>query len=226
MLNFGLELEYFIFKEGKLIPAHKVTRNHDGNPMIGEVRSIVSPFLVDCMFDIQKKIFKEKKALAEQFAKIVMIPEVQLTKDQLRDMRSSVDFNDRKQMRALKEMSVYGRDLSKILSRGHLKASLQVNISNNVEEEIITYKERKDASFNTCTIRTKVKEYRSTLFDYAAIIRYLDEYFKIAIKETKRTPGVFCIKSGEKGDRIEYRSLPNNIDLELLTDINFVKIIK
>lgn len=53
-------------------------------------------------------------------------------------------------------------------------------------------------------------------FDYVQIIRHLDKYFKEWIKSGRRKPGFYEVKSD---GRIEYRSLPNNIDLLELAEV-------
>ncbi|MBV5346764.1 hypothetical protein JZU46_00825 [bacterium] len=54
------------------------------------------------------------------------------------------------------------------------------------------------------------------LWDYADFIRYMDEAFEKEIAESKRRPGFYEIKSD---GRFEYRSLPNNIDLDKLMQV-------
>ena len=49
----------------------------------------------------------------------------------------------------------------------------------------------------------------------------LDEVYKEDISRTNRTKGIYAIKPGDFGDRIEYRSLPNNIKFS-----NIIKILK
>lgn len=51
----------------------------------------------------------------------------------------------------------------------------------------------------------------SCLFNFTSIIYKLDEAYKTEIAATKRTKGVYAIKTGDFGERIEYRSLPNTI---------------
>lgn len=71
-------------------------------------------------------------------------------------------------------------------------ASLQINVSNRYRAEFYDDKGvRKPAEFQ--------------MFDSARIVQALDETFAVDIKESKRQPGEYCIK----GDRLEYRSLPN-----------------
>lgn len=53
-------------------------------------------------------------------------------------------------------------------------------------------------------------------FDYVQIFKKLDKYYKNDIKAAKRNQGFYEIK--EDG-RIEYRSLPNSIDLDVLINV-------
>lgn len=54
------------------------------------------------------------------------------------------------------------------------------------------------------------------IWDYADFIRYMDNKFEGEILEAKRRPGFYEIKSD---GRFEYRSLPNNIDLNKLITV-------
>lgn len=54
------------------------------------------------------------------------------------------------------------------------------------------------------------------LWDYADFIRYMDNKFEDEIIESKRRPGFYEIKPD---GRFEYRSLPNNIDLNKLITV-------
>lgn len=53
-------------------------------------------------------------------------------------------------------------------------------------------------------------------FDYITIFKKLDEAFAEEIKEAKRLPGFYEIKSD---GRIEYRSLPSNVSLFKVIDV-------
>lgn len=53
------------------------------------------------------------------------------------------------------------------------------------------------------------------MFDFPSLFRYLDKTFKEEIKAAKRNPGFYEIKPD---GRIEYRSLPSNIDLNKVLD--------
>lgn len=59
----------------------------------------------------------------------------------------------------------------------------------------------------------------AALFNYVKPIYILDEAFADFIRGTQRIKGVYAIKKGEFGDRIEYRSLPNTISLDELLKV-------
>ncbi len=64
------------------------------------------------------------------------------------------------------------------------------------------------------TFSTEGKHGRiNQIWDYADFIRYMDDAFASEINESKRRPGFYEIKPD---GRFEYRSLPNNIDLDKL----------
>lgn len=67
------------------------------------------------------------------------------------------------------------------------------------------------------TFSTEGKHGRiNKLWDYADFIRYMDTAFEKEISEAKRRPGFYEIKND---GRFEYRSLPNNIDLNKLMQV-------
>ena len=58
--------------------------------------------------------------------------------------------------------------------------------------------------------------YYNSMFDWVQIFRKLDKEFELEIKTTKRNPGFYELKSD---GRIEYRSLPSNINLNKIIEI-------
>lgn len=52
-------------------------------------------------------------------------------------------------------------------------------------------------------------------FDWVQLFRYLDKAFTSEIKDSKRRPGFYEVKYG---GRVEYRSLPTNVDLHRLIE--------
>ena len=56
----------------------------------------------------------------------------------------------------------------------------------------------------------------NALFDFVSIFKALDSAFKSEIKAAKRNPGFYEIKSD---NRIEYRSLPSNVNLSKVINV-------
>ena len=201
MLHYGLELEFFIYKGSQLVPAYLKTNNTDGNIATGELKTKVHTSLEDAVFEMNKLIFLEKKMLKEKGCSFRLKTSATLTDDQIKELRRQLIYAKKEWS---EEFSIYGEKVGKILPIHRLKASLQINISDNYKLDYYTQASKK-ASLQT--------HHSSSLFNYIDIIRKWDTQFKKQIEGTDRVPGVYSIKHGEQGNRIEYRSLPNNINL-------------
>lgn len=79
-------------------------------------------------------------------------------------------------------------------------ASFQINIS-NLEAEAYTIKAKGKKDFDSYVPD------RFGLFDIPKVVKAFDEEFAQEILGAKRQPGEYCIK----GNRLEYRSLPNSV---------------
>lgn len=219
-MKYGIELEFFVFnRKNEIITARTVTNNVDGNPLIGEIRTGIHNNIVDCIFELKKLIYNEQILIESKNCHIRFIPEVILSDEFIRECRKNKAFVNSKRLEALEEFSIYPNGaVSKVLPKGLRKASLQINFSEN---KIFNYTEyrrvevedkyRYDSSNTT-------KSYAS-LFNYMNPIFDLDQAFKKEIKDTNRVKGVYAIKEGQLGDRIEYRSLPNNVDLDKIIEV-------
>ncbi len=212
-MNYGIELEFFVLdKNDKVVPAYKATTDLDGNPVIGEIKTDVFPNIVDAIFDLEKKFYLQEEKLKAKGYKILVTPEVKVDDDFLKDLRKSKLYVDRKQLEVLDEQSIYKEgSTGKLLPRGLYKASLQLNISENTEVKH-TYRDKDNVP------QTFTKSV-SNVFDYYKIIKKLDTEFAEQIAETKRVKGIYAMKDGKLGTRIEYRSLPNSIHPRRLLNI-------
>lgn len=219
-MKYGIELEFFVVdQQDKLIPAYTVTTNVDGNPIIGELRTKVHDNIVDCIFELKKLLFLEEEKLARKNLKIDLSTIKTVDDAFLKDLRKSKEFINKKEHTVLEELSIYPKGTTgKILPKGTLRASLQVNLSDNKEFTYTEYNKVTIEDKYKYDIKTASKSY-SGIFDYVSIISKLDEAFKEELKTSNRVKGVYAIKSGELGDRVEYRSLPNNIDPNKLIKI-------
>lgn len=216
-MKYGIELEFFIVdSQEKLIPAYTVTSNLDGNPVIGEIRTKVHDNIVDCIFELKKLVFLEKEKLAKKNLKMDFSTIKTVDDEFLKGLRKSKEFISKKEHTVLEELSIYPKGATgKMLPRGTFKASLQVNLSDNKTFNYTEYERVSVEDKYKYESKQTSKSY-SGIFDYVSIIHKLDEAFKEELKVSSRIKGVYAIKDGEFGNRVEYRSLPNNIDPEKL----------
>ena len=220
MKKIGIELEFFIKNSDEYVPAYKHTINTDGNPVVGEIKTDIHDNIVDCVYDLKKRISLEKTELAKIGLTLELIPEIEVSEEFVKSLREDENFVNSKHFEVLKELSIYGKKTGKILPRKKYKAALQINISDNKTFDYYEYTKNQIKEEYEYIGNRKIIDY-SSIFDYVSIIRNLDILFKKEIKDTKRIPGVYCIKDGELGKRIEYRSLPNNVDINTLLKIEF-----
>lgn len=215
-MKYGIEFEFFVSKDDKIIPAYLATNNLDGNPFLGEIKTQPLDSILDCVFELEKQIYLEKNALENKGFKMEIIPINQFSNEDLIIFRKDQRALNKKELKVLEEFSIYpDGKLSKLLKRGEVKASLQINFS---QHKIFIYPE-----FSKITVEDKyryesspkTKEY-ACLFNYVSILQKLDQTYKEDISKTNRIKGVYTIKPGVFGDRIEYRSLPNTINFKTL----------
>jgi hypothetical protein len=215
IMNYGIEFEYFVenIKTKNIVPAYKLTSNVDGDPVIGEIKTDVFKSFIDTMFDLKKKIYEENQSLLKKGYKISKQNTYTFGKDVLLSLRKDPKYINSKHLEILEEYSIYNKSCSKILPRGVKKASLQINISNN-SKLVNRYIDKRN---NDQKFINNISE----IFNYPKIIKMLDDKFVKQITESKRVKGVYAIKNGLKGKRIEYRSLPNSVCFDDLLSIKF-----
>lgn len=197
-MKYGIELEFFVTKNNNIVPAYKATYNLDGNPVVGELRTGIFDSIEECIFDLKRLIYQEESSLHKKGFGLLLKSEVTVNDNFIRNLRRDRRFVDYKNKEYTEELSIYGEAETSILNTNKFKASLQINFSRSTQLHKTTSGRR---------------IYGGLMFDYVDIIRKLDVNFKEEIKTTKRVKGIYAIKSGEISNRIEYRSLPNNVDL-------------
>jgi hypothetical protein len=216
-LNFGIEYEYFVVdNNGKFVPPYRACCDLDGNALIAEIRTHVHPSLTDAVFELEMLLYKEDARLNKKGFSRSDQPCFTITPSTLAEFRQS-GYANFKYKEFTDEKSIYPRGkLGKQLSQLTLKASLQINISNNVEVARSVYYMANAVNGEKVSCTKRDTEVQSVLFDYPSIIFALDVANVASIRAAKRVKGVYSIKEGELGTRIEYRSLPNNASLNFL----------
>lgn len=213
-MNYGIEFEFFVEKDGIIVPAYQATSNLDGNPVVGELKTGVHTNIIDCIFELKKFIFNEITALNNKGYNMRICPLIKVDDSFLVNLRKDKSYINRKQLDVLEEYSIYpGGLIGKMLPRKEFKASLQINVSKNNTFEYVKYKKITVEDKYKYKSVTQKKQY-SSVFNYLDLLYKLDVAFAQEIKNTNRVKGVYAIKDGILGTRIEYRSLPNTVDLE------------
>lgn len=210
-MNYAIELEYFVSKNGVIVPAYQYTDNLDGNPVVGELRTKIHSNKEDLVFELKKLIYLEEKALNEKGVKMELIPSIKVDDKFLYALRRDKSYINRKSLEILDEKSVYDKKVGKLLPRGQYKASLQINFSQN-ETVTHTWKDKND-------VTQRFEKMVSNVFDYSSHIKKWDKEFSDEISKANRVSGVYAIKDGVYGNRIEYRSLPNTVSLDKLIEV-------
>lgn len=196
-MKFGFELEAFTFgadEHPRLTPA--------GLPMddcgwLAEIRSephdnVTKAF---ALLDAERRIVeKQAKALG---CVLLYEPLFEIPRD------LKVEAARRGGKPPIKYRNLYGYQTHKNPTRLQT-ASLHISVTN---EQHFTYY-AKDAG-------TKVFNYPGFI-DYALLVTTLDKAFKAEILKAKRNPGFYEVKSD---GRIEYRSLPNDVDLNKVAEV-------
>jgi len=215
-MKIGIEFEFFVSKDNKIIPAYKATNNLDGNPFLGELRTNPENNILDAVFALKKLIFTEQLILSKKGFKMEIIPYHKFNDIELIEFRKDKDNLSKKEIEVLEEFSIYPKGkLGKLLKRGEVKASLQLNFTEHKKFDYPIYKKITVEDKYRYEAEQIQKEY-TCLFNYLSVIQKIDMFFKKSISDTKRVKGVYSIKPGIFGDRIEYRSLPNNINIDCL----------
>ena len=218
-MKYGIEFEFFVSKDTKIIPAYLATKNLDGNPFLGEIKTEPFDSIAECVFNLEKLIYLEQQELAAKGFRMEIIPQNLFSKEDLITFRKNAQAVNQKDIEVLEEFSIYpSGKLSKFLKRGEIKASLQINMSQHKTFTYPIYSKISVENKSKYELSSKEKEY-SCLFNYNEIIKKLDEFFIEDITNTRRIKGVYAIKPGTFGDRIEYRSLPNTITYRNLIPI-------
>jgi len=201
-MKYGIELEFFVTKDGEKVPAYRGTSNVDGNPVVGELRTGVFNSIGKCVFDLKRLIYQERLWLGKRGYVMHIIPEMTVNDDFIRNLRQDRHYTDKKEYTDI--LSIYGEAKYNVLPVNKFKASLQINVSKDTVVRV-----------------TEDKEFirGGSMFDYVGLISKLDNAFKDEIKASKRTKGIYAIKRGEVSDRIEYRSLPNTVDLYKIIEV-------
>jgi hypothetical protein len=192
-MKIGFELELFVTKDDQpvLVPTGLP---YDECGWLVELRS-------EPHWDVRKAIALLNTELADVEEKLPKHGVV-LVREPLKEIPRALKVQAaRKHTKGLiRYRNIYGHETHRCSTK-FATASLHVSFTN-------------EQTFRYTSTSGKAETFKYQGFiDHARIIMEMDRAFKREIKEAGRNPGFYEVKAD---GRIEYRSLPNNVDLEKL----------
>lgn len=187
-MKYGLESEFFVTYNGEIQVMNKWPLPADECGVLAEARGKCENDILHAVFALKAEIFRMQK-IAEEKGLIMFNDPSFLKIDRKVRLEAMRHFDKGR----IHYENIYGHDHHKT-GQGVIHCGLHISFTQQKEIEtkdrIITINE---------------------LFDFVKIIRRLDKAFAQEIKEAKRMPGFYEIKNDK---RIEYRSLPANVNLD------------
>lgn len=196
MIKLGFELEAFVLRDGSpiIVPTHLP---YDECGWLAEIRSEPHTGVRKAVhLLLAEKEAVEALAIKENcvlsYVPLLAIPRAMKVQAARKHGKGIISYQN-----------IYGHETHKN-STNLATASLHVSFTN---EQTFKYTDAKE--------RPQTHTYNGFV-DHAKLIVGLDKAFKDELKASKRNPGFY----ERKGDgRIEYRSLPNNVDLTKVAEV-------
>ena len=191
-MKYGLEKEFFVLDKNKkpiVVPDYLPA---DECGLLAEARGKPFHDITDAVFSLKSEIHKLRKIAKKHNLTLCDKPIMKISDEVMLEARRKYEKG------LIKYSNLYG----------HLKHRNKPN--ETVAGVHISFTQPMTERCGKTTI-----EY-NTLFDFVSIFKKLDEKFKEEIKSAKRNPGFYEIKCD---GRVEYRSLPSNVNLMKVIDV-------
>jgi len=192
-MKFGLEKEFWFFKKGQLSLAEG-SLPFDESGYLLEARGKPDNCIRDAVFNLESEIYKIKELVKEYKGKICDVPYI-LVPESLRFLAG------RKFAKGLIKFENYlGYDNHNVdYAKGYRTAGVHISFSNPIEIK-----------------RKGMTQIVLQNFDWVKLFTHLDDCFSKEIEESGRNPGFYEVKFD---GRVEYRSLPSNINLKKVISV-------
>jgi hypothetical protein len=197
MLCWGFEKEFFLLNaqnEPQVIDANLRYLGYDDCGWLVEARSKPFSSIVEAVFSLKADIHRIEKKLAQKDG--LVLSDQPLCKI---DKKTRIKAHRQYSKPPIKYQNFYGYQFHR---NAALEATAGLHVS--VTQKSSVY--NKDG--------TSTEYYKN--FDWPFIFLAIDKEFKEEIKAAKRNPGFYEMKSD---GRVEYRSLPANVDLDKLISV-------
>lgn len=200
MLKFGFEKEFFIFNEdNNLVTVPDFLRSYaDDSGLLVEARGEPSTNITQAVFNLKAKVFDlEHLTRTKNFC---------LSDFPIQKVSRELRIQARRQFSkgTIEYQNFYGFQHHRN-NRSEHYAGLHFSITNESE---FSYTTR-----GSDGVESRAKFTYNKNFDWPRIFIALDNIYKSTIRATKRNPGFYELKSN---GRVEYRSLPSDVNLENL----------
>jgi hypothetical protein len=206
MIKYGLEKELFLLDK-------------DNKPII--IRSDMGLPYDECGFLLEARGAPHKDIYEAVYS---LKAEEKRIQDKVYKLNSSYQVLD---MSIFKISRDFKREVKRIHTKGLLTFQNIYGFKDNrhSRDEATAAVHISFTNFEVFTYRDKDNQYKEFLynsnFDYIKYFTILDKAFKDEIKKAKRNPGFYELKAN---GRIEYRSLPSDVDLmKVIEVINNIK---
>lgn len=189
MFKFGLEQEFFVFKNSKLteIPKNSKLPN-DESGYLAEARGLPTDNIRNAVYLLMSEADRIRSIARGEGLELEEVPLAIIPND----MRLRIRRRFGKGINSFENLYGFASHRNRITEG---TAGIHLSITNQGN-----YQKYTNGNYYT--------EYYNVMWDFVQLFRFLDNRFKKEIRESKRNPGFYEIKSD---GRIEYRSLPANI---------------
>lgn len=190
-MKIGLEKEFFVLRENKpIVVPPQLSADESG--VLAEARGNAFSNVTEAIFSLQASAYDLSKRAEKMKVSLVDHPLMVIP----RSVRLEANRIYAKGL--TRHENLYGHKSHRNLI-SEQTAGVHVSFTKTREEKIA------DRTFRS-----------NEIFDFPQIFRKLDEAFAVEIKQAKRRPGFYELKPD---GRIEYRSLPANVDMDKLIDV-------
>jgi hypothetical protein len=208
-VKYGLEQEFFVAKrvlDGQLIYVGGLdaTLTPDECGFLAEARGQPYGTIREAVFSLMADVYRLEQAANKLGLELVEVPNATVPEAEI--LKSRRQFSKG----VLSYQNLYGHEAH----RNGRKKTAGIHIS-FTKPKVFTYSVKDGANPDEEDRYTERFEYQP-LWDFVQVFRKLDKAFEKEIKEARRNPGFYELKPD---GRIEYRSLPNNVDLKKIIDV-------
>lgn len=192
-MKYGLEQEFFLKDvEGNFVIPVPKTLPYDESGFLVESRGKPFENITDAVYSLMGETHKIIRKLPVGFS-LDISPFAAINKAQKFAVRREFSKGTNNYQ------NLYGYEYHKTSQNEHTAG---IHISFTREESVY--------------IPNSTPRVVNAMFDFVQLFRYLDKQFSSEIKDAKRRPGFYEIKSD---GRIEYRSLPSNTSLDKIIEV-------